>query len=714
MHLTKSATAVSIWVCVLTCVVSCAGTSTGPAAGKPVAMHSWTAPAVQPDGSTPAAVHVPSPRLRTDTRPLPHDIAQLRRVAWVQIAPDGSRLAYVVRIPVFDPAAAPADDDSAPGWKIEEQIFIARLDGSAPRQVTRGSERASMPRWSPDGKTLAFMRSRGARRVLHLLPADGGEARILDLGDMEPEQYYWSPDGASIAFLATVPQSAEQKADAWRRGGAFSYEEQWRTTALYVVPATGGAPRRVSPADPVFGTVLEMAWSPDGTRFAVLTAESANPYFTWSQMRLVIIPAQGDAAATAQPLEPKPRAIGQIAWSPDGRYIAYEWAESSLSLLHELRVREVVGTGAGPGMWNASARLDPTLQGFVWAKDSRSLVAHVVERTGSKLYRLSRDGKSARDIGPLGRVLSRGVHSTADGRFLATTSSTAASPAAPTVVDLTSGRARVVADHNPQVAEWTLARTEIVRWVNPEGVEIEGILHVTPHARPGAAPPLVVLPHGGPDSVSLDDFASWGHYLAARGYSVLRPNYRGGFGYGHAFYVANRGRLGAIEYMDIESGVDALIAAGKADPARLFYAGWSWGGYITTWTITQTQRYRAAMVGAGIVDAVAQYVGSDINHGAVADWEFGGRPWETPEVFTRSNPAHTLRNIKTPTIIFHGERDRRVPLIQGLYLYRALQDIGCKAALWVYPREPHSFFEPAHEVHMLETWARWFDAHLPG
>jgi dipeptidyl aminopeptidase/acylaminoacyl peptidase len=678
-----------------------------------VDMRSWAAPAVQSGSGTPAAVHVPAPLLRTDTRPLPYDIAQLRTVSAVQIAPDGSRVAYSVRMPLFDPGATPTDDDSAPGWKVDEQIFIARLDGSPPRQVTRGSERAAMPRWSPDGDTLAFLRSQGARRVLHLLPADGGEARVLPLGGLEPGQYEWSPDGASIAFLAEVPPSADERADAWRRGGAFSYQEQWRPTAIYVVPAAGGAPRRVSPADPSFGTVLDMEWSPDGSRFAVVTAESSNPYFTWSQMRLVIIPARGAAEASVQPIEAKPRAIGRVAWSPDGRYLAYEWAQNSISLLHELRVREVAGTSAGPGMWNASARLDPTHQGFAWARDSRSLVAHVYERTGSRLYRLSRDGRSARAIGPLGRVLGRSVHASRDGRFVATTSSTAASPAAPTVIDLASGRARVIAEHNPQVAEWTLARTELVRWTNPEGVEIEGILHVTPHARPGTPPPLVVMPHGGPDAVSLDDFNSWAHYFAARGYSVLQPNYRGGLGYGHAFYAANRGRMGAIEYMDIESGVDALIAAGKADPARLFYGGWSWGGYITTWTITQTQRYRAAMVGAGVVDAVMQYVGSDINHGVVADWEFGGRPWQTPDVFSRSNPARALQNIKTPTIIFHGQRDRRVPLLQSLVLYRALEDIGCEAALWVYPREPHGFFEPAHEVHMLETWARWFDSHWP-
>ena len=212
--------------------------------------------------------------------------------------------------------------------------------------------------------------------------------------------------------------------------------------------------------------------------------------------------------------------------------------------------------------------------------------------------------------------------------------------------------------------------------------------------------------------MSVERFSAWVHYFAARGYSVFEPNYRGGFGYGYEFYAANRGRLGEIEFADIESGVDHLIATGKADKERLFYGGWSWGGYLTAWTIGHTDRYRAAMVGAGVIDTVTQYAGSDINHGIAAEWEFKGNPWQQTEQFDRASPSRYLRNVKTPTLITHGRNDHRVPFLNAVILYRGLVDVGCEVKFFAYPREPHGFREPAHQVHLLRHWAAWFDARL--
>jgi dipeptidyl aminopeptidase/acylaminoacyl peptidase len=292
-------------------------------------------------------------------------------------------------------------------------------------------------------------------------------------------------------------------------------------------------------------------------------------------------------------------------------------------------------------------------------------------------------------------------------------SSTPSTPPEPTVIDLVRGTAAPVAQLHAELRDWAVARTEVVTWKNREGTSLEGVLTVTGHAQVGHPPPLLVMPHGGPDWTSLDTWNAWAQYFAARGYSVFEPNYRGGLGYGRAFYEANRGRLGEIELTDIESGVDALIAAGKADPARLFYGGWSWGGYLSAWTLGHTDRYRAIMVGAGVVDVVLQYVTSDINHGAAADWEYKGRPWAQPEAFERANPARFLGNARTPTLIMHGEADSRVPFVNAQLLYRALADRGTKVALWAYPREPHGFQEPAHVEHLMETWAAFFDEHLP-
>ena len=215
-----------------------------------------------------------------------------------------------------------------------------------------------------------------------------------------------------------------------------------------------------------------------------------------------------------------------------------------------------------------------------------------------------------------------------------------------------------------------------------------------------------VIPYGGPDGFSLQNFSVWAQYFAARGYSVFQPSY------GRPFYEANRGRLGDIELIDIESGVDSLVAAGKADPARLFYGSWSWGGYLSAWTLGHTDRYRAFMVGAGVIDVVVQYVTSDINHGASADWEFKGRPWSQPDTFERANPSRALARARAPTLIIHGENDERVPFINGQILYRALRDRGVNVTFWAYPREPHGFQEPAHVEHFLELWAAFFDQQL--
>jgi len=222
---------------------------------------------------------------------------------------------------------------------------------------------------------------------------------------------------------------------------------------------------------------------------------------------------------------------------------------------------------------------------------------------------------------------------------------------------------------------------------------------------------LIVMPHGGPDSVSRAAFDPWARFFAAHGYAVFKPNYRGGTSYGLAFYSANRGRLGTIEFLDIEAGVDALIARELVDPERLYYGGWSWGGYLTAWTIGHTDRYRAAVAGAAVVDTVNQYVTSDINHGKVADWEYNGRPWKGLAAFDAADPSRSLANATTPTLVLHGDADLRVPFAQGLTLYRALSDLDVETELWVYPGAGHGLRSGAHQVHRLETWLQWYQDH---
>ena len=574
--------------------------------------------------------------------------------------------------------------------------------GGEPRQLTFATDPSTGPAWSPDGATLGFLRKKDGKARIHLLGLGGGEARVLDTGTLDPQAFAFSPDGKRIAFTATLPLSDSRKQEKWASGGAIRWDREWQPAALHVVDLAGGKPTAVT-GPGVHVDAFE--WSPDGKRFAALLAPSSDPYEASNLQRPAIVTPRQGADADVRWLEERPRNAAGIHWSPDGKQVAYALGVDTLSLLNHLVVHEA----DGDGRWNAAARLDPTIGGFTWSDDG-SLLALVSERTASRVYRLARDGSSARDTGFTGRVIRPPLSADRAGSRLAFLSSTPDDPWSPTLLDPGTGRASVIVRVAPDVAAWPKARNEVVSWKSTDGTTIEGILTLPPGMPQGAKPPLWVFPHGGPDDVSQLSWSRWTPSIVAHGYAVLQPNYRGSTGYGLAFYAANRGRLGEIEFMDIESGVDALVAGGRVDPDRLYYGSWSWGGYLTAWTIGHTRRYRAAVAGAAVVDTVGQYALSDINHGVAGEWEFKGNPWQQ-DGHARANPVSHLRNARTPTLVLHGQADERVPFSQGQTLYRALSDVGCEVEFLAYPREPHGFQEPAHWVHMLSAWAAWFDQH---
>ena len=477
--------------------------------------------------------------------------------------------------------------------------------------------------------------------------------------------------------------------------------EEWRSSALYTLERFGAEPPRRITGE--FDHVVEFDWSPDGTKFAVISSRSADPYVAITQHAAKILDA-----ATGEMLSPMsmvPQQLAEIRWSPDGRHVAFLAAgKLSVSQMRELMVftpEERRGT-------NLVRDADLTMQGLAWAGDSASVIVHSFDRTRSTLLRVT-VGRTPelQDTGFAGRVIDGPLVTDRMGRWLAFRSSSTTEPLDPTLFDPQRDILRTAVRLNPQVTQWTIGATEVVTWTNAEGQEIEGLLTVTPRTPAGPAP-LMVMPHGGPDWVSTQRFSPWAAFFAARGFSVFQPNYRGGIGYGNDFYQANRGRLGEVELADIESGVDMLIATGRADPERLVYGGWSWGGYTTAWTIANTQRYKAAVVGAGVTDTIVQYATSDINRGHVAGWEFGGDPWRTPENFLRASPMQKVASITTPTLIIHGENDARVGHANAVLLHRALTDLGITTRFLSYPREPHGFTEPAHTAHMLGEWAAWY------
>lgn len=636
-------------------------------------------------------------------QPTPEDVAAMRSAADVALSPDGTRIVYSLGTATLDPDAKPSEKDTDAGWKRDRQVWVVDAGGGEPHQLTRGVEQAKSPVWSPTGKEVAFLRKVKGKSVLHVIAIDGGEASLVATGDLEPASVRWSPDGKWFGFLAD-PVSKKADEEKWKSGGAIDWGRDYENTALWVVARAGGEPRRVSKESEC---ITAFDWSPDGTKFAILSATSGDPYEQSNHLTPRVIAVKDGATVCALPA--KPADFASLRWSPDGRRLGVLTTHESLSMENELRVYEIPsGTNR-----NALPDFDHTVSSFAWSSDSRSVIALVRERTFTKLVRFAADGSSAgEDLGFQDRVADAPLTTDRGGSRLAFLSSTDRDPRDPTIFDLGTRTAKVAAHLNPEVASWSLGRDEVVHWKSENGIEVEGLLLVSPAAKPGAPAPLLVMPHGGPDDVSSRSFSALSQFFAAHGISVLRPNYRGSFGYGREFYAANRGRLGEIEFRDIESGVDALIAQKKADPAKLLYGGWSWGGYLTAWTIGHTSRYKAAVVGAGVNDVFVQYAVSDINHGDASQWEYRGNPWLELDHFDRSNPIRFAKDMKTPTLILHGQSDPRVGFAASQELHRALLDLGVPTRFYAYPREPHNLLEPAHVAHRTRVWLDWYQTYL--
>jgi dipeptidyl aminopeptidase/acylaminoacyl peptidase len=276
--------------------------------------------------------------------------------------------------------------------------------------------------------------------------------------------------------------------------------------------------------------------------------------------------------------------------------------------------------------------------------------------------------------------------------------------------------AQRVTDHNPQVAQLELGRSEVVRWRAKDGAEIEGILIYPVGYQAGQRVPLMASIHGGPSGVWSQAFPHSGNNYpqvwAGKGWAVLLPNIRGSSGYGEKFQLSNLKDWGGMDYQDIQSGLDELVKRGVADPDRLAQSGWSYGGYMTAWTLTQTNRFKAVMVGAGLTDMFSMYSTNDLQR--VLEGYFGEMPWNDLEAYRRASAMTFIKQAKTPTLIMHGAADTRVPMGQAQELYMGLKKNNVPVEMVVYPRENHGFTEPLHILDKMKRETEWFQKYLGG
>jgi dipeptidyl aminopeptidase/acylaminoacyl peptidase len=619
------------------------------------------------------------------------------------ISPDGKKTAWVE--PVNKKNGTPTGDTV---------IYVADSDGrTPPKRIGAGIADAiyveGSVAWSPDSQKIAFLSdaAKKGQLQLYMINAGGGAARKLTQVKGFLSTPGWSPDGKSIALLFTENATRAAGPLVAETPETGEIKDAFFEQRLALVDVDGGELRQISPADMY---VYEYDWSPDAKRFAV-TAAHGNGDNNWYIAELYTLEAAG---GEMKPIYKPPLQIANPAWSPDGKQIAFIAGLMSDEGLTGNDIFTISASGGEPR--NVAPGIKASPSWLTWTPDGKrilfaayaggdSSIATVEPPTG-RVENLWRSGESVSSGDTFSFVLSVA----ADGKTAAVVRHSFSTP--PEVWAGPIGEWKQITKRNAVLKPaWGEAKS--IQWKS-DRYDVQGWLLYPHDFDPAKKYPIVVTVHGGPAWITrshwpdaLRDFAAG---LSEMGYFVLYPNPRGSFGQGESFIRANVKDFGYGDFRDILAGLDAAARVAPIDTSRAGITGWSYGGYMTMWAVTQTNRFKAAMAGAGLADWLSYYGQNKIDQWMVP--YFGKSVYEDPEVYAKSSPINFIKNAKTPTLILVGDSDGECPTPQSYEFWHALKTLGVETQFVVYPHEGHVFADAAHQRDVVERTLSWFDTHL--
>jgi len=626
---------------------------------------------------------------------------KVKAVGAPRVSPDGSRVVYTVNEAVTTP------DKS----EFVTQIWMANISKKQNIQLTFGEKTSTNPKWSPDGKWIAFVSNRKDNRSnLYRLSVDGGEAEPLTDLKANVANFNWSPDSRFIAYTMTDPKTEDEEKNDKGRNDFRWVDENLKMSRLYVVPVEKDANGKREPRKLTSGNynVGEFDWSADGSRIAFSFSKTPGAN-DWTTADVSII----DVASTnVTVLANTPASEDQPLYSPDGKSIALIVTDNPPRWAQTATIQIFPANGGQPKILLGTFDGQPGIAG--WSADCKKIYFAEAKGTCTQLYvadvAANRIEEIKHDTAVLGAMaINRG------GTMLGFTRQTSDTPPDIFVSSVTNFAPVQISHANADLKLPAIGRTEVVRWKAKDGKDIEGLLTYPVGYQAGQRVPLILNVHGGPTGVFQQTFLGGrGVYplatFSARGYAILRPNPRGSSGYGTDFRRANLRDWGGADYQDLMSGVDKVIEMGVADPDRLGVMGWSYGGFMTTWIVTQTKRFKVASAGAPVTNLMSFNGTADIP-AFVPDY-FGGQFWEAMDLYQKHSPIFNVKGVTTPTMIQHGEADIRVPISQGYEFYNALKVQGVPTRMIVLPRQPHGPNEPKMQLAVMDANLEWFDKYI--
>ena len=627
----------------------------------------------------------------------------MKSVSGAQISPDGRYVAYAVQ---------------QANWEENDfvsQIWIAVVARGERYQLTSGRKSATNPEWAPDSHRLAFASDRDGKRQIYVISPTGGEAVQLTNEDNGVGALEWAPDGSAIAFTSSGPDKA--KKDRKDKYGDFEiYEGDYNMNHLWLVKVPAEIPtdlkKAPKPEQLTKGdqfSVGRFSWSPDGKRIA-FDAQRDPDLGSGDTSQIYLLDL---ADLHVKKLFEGSGPNSNPKWSPDGKQIAYNTANGQQFYFYANEFIAVVPADGGtPRLLTRD--FDENANLVDWGPDGIYFSAS--QKTATHIFRLDPATCAVRRISGPDAFVASGASFTKDHRLVAGSGATPNRFSEIYVSAVSDFTPKYLTNIASQWNDFGLGTRQVMQWKSTDGTNIEGILIKPADYDPARKYPLLVVIHGGPTGLDNPLLAADRTYpierFVAKGALILKPNYRGSAGYGERFRALNVRNLGVGDYQDVISGVDALIAKGIVDKDRVGAMGWSQGGFISAFITCYSDRFKAVSVGAGISDWTTYYVNTDI-HPFTRQY-LKATPWEDPEIYRKTSPITYVDRARTPTLIQHGDQDKRVPPPNAFELYQALRDRKVPVKLVLYKGFGHPINKPKQQMAVMEHNYEWFCKYIWG